>query len=481
MAEASLSRTLNIDAQRVWLVLSDWGNTQWIEGIEKTEIFESDDNIVRRFHLQGLGSVEETLLSLNCVTNTLCYSISRCEIFPFDDYHGAFVITSISAGVCQIDWSCSFACSVKNEVQAQEKCIANVSGLLDKLGQYLSKYRVVQWATGKVGSSSLRAVIEHPGLDLVGLYVHSETKEGVDAGELCGLNPVGVVATRSLDEVIALKPDCVLYMQEGFNAEHVCALLGAGINVVTTRSECLNPDKMDQKLRQALEEACQRGKVSIHATGVSPGFITEVLPLALTSVSRRLDCLTIDEFADIPSSCSNEMILGVMGFGQPAGSEFSPYFLAASTDCFKHSLSTTAQSLSIPLDAIEVVGETATGNCDVLLEGDAKIEKGMVAAVRFTVAGLRHGKTVMRFRANWYCTRDINADWNLEESGWRVLVEGDAPFDIRIKMPLTGKSVPEQMGAYTANRAVNSVSTVCAAEPGICTVADFPQVVARLG
>ena len=49
-----------------------------------------------------------------------------------------------------------------------------------------ARYRVVQWATGNIGTKSLRAVIEHPGLELVGLYVHSADKAGKDAGELCG-------------------------------------------------------------------------------------------------------------------------------------------------------------------------------------------------------------------------------------------------------------------------------------------------------
>ena len=53
-------------------------------------------------------------------------------------------------------------------------------------------YRVVQWATGNIGSRSLRAVIEHPELELVGLYVYSDAKAGQDAGELCGLGPTGV-------------------------------------------------------------------------------------------------------------------------------------------------------------------------------------------------------------------------------------------------------------------------------------------------
>ena len=93
-------------------------------------------------------------------------------------------------------------------------------------------YRVVQWATGVVGSSSLRAIIGHPKLQLVGHYVHSPEKDGRDSGELCGLDPVGVRATRSIDEIVALKPDCVLYMQEGTNVEDLCRLLAAGINAL---------------------------------------------------------------------------------------------------------------------------------------------------------------------------------------------------------------------------------------------------------
>ena len=74
------------------------------------------------------------------------------------------------------------------------------------------RYRVVQWATGNIGLRSLRAVIDHPDLDLVGLYVYSEDKAGRDAGELCGTDPTGVLATRDIGDILALEPDCVLYM-----------------------------------------------------------------------------------------------------------------------------------------------------------------------------------------------------------------------------------------------------------------------------
>ncbi len=40
------------------------------------------------------------------------------------------------------------------------------------------KYKVIQWATGAMGKSCLRAIIDHPDLELVGLYVYNDSKTG---------------------------------------------------------------------------------------------------------------------------------------------------------------------------------------------------------------------------------------------------------------------------------------------------------------
>ena len=56
--------------------------------------------------------------------------------------------------------------------------------------------RVIQWATGSMGQHAIRAIAEDPGLELAGVWVHSESKEGPDAGELSGIDPLGVAATR---------------------------------------------------------------------------------------------------------------------------------------------------------------------------------------------------------------------------------------------------------------------------------------------
>jgi hypothetical protein len=266
-------------------------------------------------------------------------------------------------------------------------------------GQSSRALRVVQWSTGNIGSRSLRTVIEHPRLDLVGVHVHSPEKAGRDAGELSGLDPIGVVATTSIDDVLALKPDCVLYMARSTDLEDVCRLLAAGINIVTTRGDFHFPDHMDPEVRSRVEEACRQGGTSIHSTGSSPGFISEALPLVLTSLQRRLDRVVIDEFADMSRRDSPAMIFEIMGYGQPA-SVFDEGRLDMLRDSFAGSLYLVAEALSMPLDEVTAIGEFAMAKETIKIAAGT-IQAGTVAAQRITVSGIRNGSTLLQFRANW--------------------------------------------------------------------------------
>jgi hypothetical protein len=72
--------------------------------------------------------------------------------------------------------------------------------------------RVVQYSTGNVGRHALRAIIERPDLELVGVHAAGPDKIGRDAAALCGLpGRTGVTATNDIDALIALRPECVVY------------------------------------------------------------------------------------------------------------------------------------------------------------------------------------------------------------------------------------------------------------------------------
>jgi hypothetical protein len=342
----------------------------------------------------------------------------------------------------------------------------------------MTKLRVVQWATGNIGTYALRAVIERPGFDLVGVYVHSDAKAGRDAGELCGLGPVGVVATRDVDEIVALGADCVLYMPAALDVDEVCRLLASGANVVTTRGEFHRLESVDPTLRQQVQAACSRGGTSIHSTGSSPGFISEALPLVLMSIQRRIDGLTIDEFADLSKRDSPNLLFDVMGFGRPPAA-FGERRLSHGRTSFGPSLQLVADALSLPLDDLEASGEVATARVTTEIAAGT-LEAGTVAAQRLTVAGMRAGRPLLRFRTHWYCITDLDPAWDLRATGWRVRVDGDAPLDIDIRFPIPPERMAATTPAYTANRAVNAVPAVCAAAPGIRTTLDLPHVVPTL-
>lgn len=339
--------------------------------------------------------------------------------------------------------------------------------------------RVVQWATGNIGTRSLKNVIEHPRLELAGLYVHSEGKAGVDAGELCGLEPTGVRATRDLGEITALGADCVLYMPAACDFDEVCRLLESGANIVTTRGEFHRPDGMDPAVRARVEAACGRGGSSIHSTGSSPGFITEAVPLVLASIQRRLDSLTIDEFADLSRRDSPGLLFGVMGFGQPPAA-LPEGRLTHGRTSFGPSLMLVAEALGMPLDSLEAGGEVAVARRPVEIAAGT-LKAGTVAAQRITVSGVRGGRAVLNFRATWYCTTDLDPAWNVRSTGWSVRVDGDAPLDVELRFPVPLEEMAAVSPGYTANRAVNAVPAVCAAPPGIRTSTELPQVIAELG
>jgi 4-hydroxy-tetrahydrodipicolinate reductase len=337
-------------------------------------------------------------------------------------------------------------------------------------------YRVVQWATGNIGLRSLRAVIEHPDLELVGLYVYSESKAGLDAGELCGLTPTGVAATRDIDEIVALRADCVVYMGDRVDLDVLCPLLESGANVVTTRSEFHRPASMDPSMRARLDDACARGGSTLFSTGSSPGFITEALPFALLSMQRRLDRLVIEEFADMSSRDSPEMIFDLMGFGRDP-SHFDPRGVEAHGGAsFAGSMSMVADALSLPLDDVVAKGQVAVARQPIEIAA-GRVEAGTIAAQRLDVTGLRGGQPLLCFSANWYLTIDVDPAWDLRATGWHVLVEGDTPLDVDIHFPVPPDEWAATSPGLTAHRPVNAVPYVCAAEPGIRTSAELPQII----
>ncbi|CAN7584498.1 hypothetical protein LJR219_004325 [Phenylobacterium sp. LjRoot219] len=341
------------------------------------------------------------------------------------------------------------------------------------------RYRVAQWGTGDVGRRALAAVIEHPKMDLVALRVFSTDKAGRDAGALCGKPATGVFASLDAEAVIAARPDCVVYLPNQADVTDMCRLLEAGINIVTACVGFNHRDSIPPADRSRLEAACAKGSASVYATGSSPGWITELVPLTLLNMQRRLDRFIITDYANMASRNSPDMLVNRLGFGtdpatRPVG---RPLGTATSTPPTFRAL---AEAIGTPLDEVTTSSEyaLARSRTEVAI---GTIEPGTIGALRMAVSGWRDGREVLTRYSLWYVTRDTEPAWDYRDSGWRVQVKGDTSLDISIGFDVR----PEDYAAYspglTAHPVINALPFVCEAAPGIRHTNELPPIIGYFG
>ena len=98
-------------------------------------------------------------------------------------------------------------------------------------------YKVIQWATGSMGKTCLRAIIDHPSMELAGLFVYSPGKVGLDAGEIARRDTTSIIATDNIEDILQLDADIVLHTAQiqapySFHNDDICRLLASGKNVI---------------------------------------------------------------------------------------------------------------------------------------------------------------------------------------------------------------------------------------------------------
>jgi hypothetical protein len=342
-------------------------------------------------------------------------------------------------------------------------------------------FRVVQWTTGNIGTKSVHAIVENSLLELVGCYAWSPDKAGRDVGELCGIEPLGVLATDDVDALIALKPDCVVYNQMFADVDHLVRILEAGINVVTT-SEFITGHRLGDG-RQRVAAACELGGSTIFGSGLNPGFI-QLFAIVSAGLSDRIDRVYIEESFDttIYNSPETEKI---MGFGYPIDHPNLPAVTEEGSGIFREAVMLVADALGADLDDIRCEAKYAQATEDVHLPGDWVIAKGCVAGIDVSWKGYAGGRDVVEVRAMWTKGQALEPTWEMS-FGYNITVEGRPTIKTTLAFEPPADFVAETIEEYillgltiTAVPAVNAIPAVVAAPPGIATYNDLPLLLPR--
>lgn len=287
-----------------------------------------------------------------------------------------------------------------------------------------------------MGKTCLRAVIDHPDLELAGLYVYSEAKEGRDAGDIARREPTGIIATRDMQEILALDADVVLHcplLQFPYDAhdEDVCRLLASGKNVISINNY-FHPRSLGEAVAAQLADACEMPNA---------GYVFDV-----------------------------------MGMGaNPAGVDLEQGALATLfTAMYRQCIGALAERLSLPLTAIVSDHQVTLAPADIEARAGT-IRAGSVAATNWQLHGMIGEQRVITHSVNWVMGRDVPGYENF--SHWEVALRGKPGFDLRMDLVEprdTGiKTTAVQCGM--AGMVTAAIPHVVAAAPGFLTFPASPH------
>lgn len=338
-------------------------------------------------------------------------------------------------------------------------------------------YRVIQWATGTVGTVALKHFIENPVFELVGVYVTNPDKVGKDAGELADLPATGVLATDSVEAIVALDADCVHFSPLLPDVDTICALLRSGKNVVSPLGPVYTNDACSADIEK-IEAACREGGTSFHGSGIHPGFVGDIFPLTLTRLSDRIDRIEVSEIADKQKTPS--VYIDFMGFGQtPDELLAKPNCMTGAMHAFAQSIALLVEGLGKTIENLTEKHEIATANSDIPYPGGT-IRKGTVAGQHWEWTAWADGKPLVVYHLYYRVGDDMEPAWHLGDSRHHIIVRGSPSFEVTLQATAEADGHRPFLGiTWTALLGCTAVPQVCDAAPGFVTHIDLGVVQPR--
>lgn len=346
--------------------------------------------------------------------------------------------------------------------------------------------RVVQWGTGNTGSVALQVILETPALELAGVWAHNPSLAGEDAGMLTGDGPLtGAPVWNDIESVIAAAPDCVCYMatdrgRQDDVIDDFCRLLSVGINVVTTTYPILvHPAGAGPLVQRRIEGSCAAGGSSFLCTGVEPGFMADALVLHLTSLSRDIGQIRVQEAMNVGTYRGRRWRSGL---GNEVTSDAERYIPGSIAQNWMGPMAMLADGLGVTLERVYERREIAAAGREFTVPAGT-YSATQVAALHFEVIGQVDGAPLFVIEHVYRLLDDVAPHWPQPVAPGRrttrIRIEGSPDIDADVALGGTDLDATQQGVLATVMRAVNAIPILTAAAPGMHSPLDLPLITGR--
>jgi hypothetical protein len=289
-------------------------------------------------------------------------------------------------------------------------------------------YKIMVWGPGSLGLVAIWEILQSPAFELVGVRAYSDSKEGIDVGDLIGIDPVGIRATTNLQSLAAIECDCIIYTARDVGTFHtddeILMLLASGRNVITPLPYQNAHLFRDKAFLKKLEMACQTGSSVFHAPGVDPDLISERVLLSLTGACTDIRYLNLREFWDCDPL--DPSLLEVIGFGKSVEeAHASPMAAAVAVNFLKSVSYTTEHILGVKYDRVEAKHDYFTTPKDI--DGKIFVKAGTVGRLTHRYecyVDARGAKPFFSMEYNLIMNDDMLPDDVQPDQNWIAIIEG---------------------------------------------------------
>lgn len=344
-----------------------------------------------------------------------------------------------------------------------------MNGVTKEVREPMKKLKIIQWYTGEIARHQIRVIAACPSMELVGAYVHHEEKHGVDAGEIAGIEPLGVRATNNMDEILAVDADCVLYNPPTERYDEIIPILASGKNVISIIAGW-NPKK--RSCYDAILEACEAGQSSLYGTGLNPGLSYELALLA-SSICTEIESIYIKTCE--PQASLSEVFLQMFGFGKSedelSGGPRGAYGIFARS---LHEITDLlCEELGLPHDGTGFSYEFEPATQDY--EDKIVVRKGTMAGLLLKASTTHGGTPVATIELRFLLGSEyVRKSWLADgpSQGWLEIDIKGTPGS-RLSHEISADD--DLIGTWsTGTKAINTIPFVCAAKPGLLSPLDLP-------
>jgi len=316
---------------------------------------------------------------------------------------------------------------------------------------------------GPLGQKVLRYAVERGCFNIVGAVDPDPEKAGKDLGQLCGIDPLGVVIRDNLEDAIGGRPADVAFVTTVSSLvaleSQVAELARAKLNIVSTCEELFFPWKTNPEVAGRIDAICRQNGVACVGTGVNPGYLMDFLPTVLTGLCQnvaKVDVWRVQDASVRRIPFQQKIGVGLTldefeakrkaGTLRHVGLPESVHFIA---ERLGWKLGRNTESLE-PVIAEEPI-ET----------GYKPISKGMARGVQQVGRGFVGDREVI--------TLNFKAAVGESESYDQVHIDGEPPIRSRISGGVNGDIA-------TCAITLNAARSILQTSPGLKTMAQIPPI-----